>query len=172
MAKRQIQGTQVDCRYQGKAMTHGQIEYVVWCILTAAMDMIEDGAPAGSITLKERAEWLASRPVTDLSSYERGALEGAGMALSIFYAQYVGDGMGAGDALAVAGDFGDACEKFMFECWKDGGEAVRKLVELKHGGSYQIEEVYPAYPDVDKCAKAFADAMTNDYEHPDDHPER
>jgi hypothetical protein len=172
MAKRKIQGTHIDCRYQGKAMTQGQIEYVVWCMLTAALDMIEDGAPAGSITLKERTRWLASRPVTDLSSYERGALEGAGMALSIFYAQYVGDGMGAGDALAAAGDFGDACEKFMFECWKDGGEAVRKAIASKGTGGYQIKDVLPAYPDVDKCAKAFADAMTHDYEHPDDHPER
>ena len=85
MAKRTLRGTQIDCRYQGKAMTHGQIEYVVWCMLTAALDMIEDGAPAGSITLKERTKWLDPRPVTDLSSYERGALEGAGMALSIFY---------------------------------------------------------------------------------------
>ena len=161
------------CRYQGKPLTRKALEYMVWCILTSVVDQLESGAPT-SIDAKERCRLLDLNQnaidtgnLVGLSWYERGALECAGMTLSIFYAQYVGDGMGACDALGVAAHFDDACETFMRDCWEDGGTTVKDNIAAKSnadGGGYNIKDVLPpSYPDVDKHVKAFVDVLIADY---------
>jgi len=82
-----------DSMYQGKRpFTREQLVFVVEATLAAAMDMIESWLPSAGTSLEDRK-------ALGLASYERGALETAGMSLSIFCAQLTGDGLGAADAL-------------------------------------------------------------------------
>ena len=106
---------------------------------------------------------------TTMAAYERGALEAAGEALSILYAQLTGDGMGCYDALCVADHFDEAVGNMMAAAWKDKGEAVKAAIRQRHG-RYQIKDVIPNYPDTRHCAEAFADVVLDELNHaPGDH---
>ncbi len=143
--------------YRGKEpFTLEQLAFAADCILVGALDMIESGLP-------DRIEWAerqaqSSKEGSDptaLTAYERGALEAAGEALSILYAQLSGDGMGCYDALCEAGHFDDAVGKMMAAAWQDEGAAVKAAIQQRHG-RYRLNDVIPGYPDARLCALAFA----------------
>lgn len=92
-----------------------------------------------------------------------GALESAGMALAVLYAQLTDDGLGIYDALYCAGNFDKACEKLVYKCWYDGGKAVYKSMKKHDGKSYQIKDVLPSYPNTRKHAEAFVKEVFKDY---------
>jgi hypothetical protein len=92
-----------------------QIAFAAECILLGALDMIEGGLPT-SIDWADRQQWanrIVEEPL-ELSPYERGALEAAGEALSILYAQLTGDGICCYEALEhLADGFDAAVERMM-----------------------------------------------------------
>jgi hypothetical protein len=96
---------------------------------------------------------VVSRTDLELDAYERGALETAGQALSIFYAQLTGDGLGSYDALTCAGYFHDACQRMVEFSWADGGTAIKE--KLKNPGPQKIADIVPDYPDCRKHAIEF-----------------
>jgi hypothetical protein len=137
-----------------------QFKEVVKMALVAALDRVESGLP----DCIDWADRLAHRTTVDpkplaLQGYERGAMETAGMFLACFQLQYTKDGMGIGDALVVAGNFDDAVEQFVINCWKNEGKdfkaAQAKLMGT--GNSYDTRALYRqfGYPDVAKHAAAF-----------------
>lgn len=147
-----------DREYKGKQrFDRAQIEYVAWCILAGVVDLVEGGLPT-SIDYKERAKRLGEDRYIDLSGYERGALEAAGWSLSIFFAQLTGEGMGVGDALAVADSFHEAIERLVAKAWQNQGEDVKAAIRLRDG-SYNLADVLPQWPDCHKHARHFADAV-------------
>ena len=85
------------------------------------------------------------------------------MVLSIFFAQLCDDGMGAGDALMVAGDFRKAVENLFAESWKDQGKAV--FAALKTKKSSTLQEILPAWPDCHRHAEQFAEFVEQFAEH-------
>ena len=144
--------------YRGKEpFTREQIAFAAECILVGALDMIESGLPS-NIEWTEREGVTMGTASTTLAAYERGALEAAGEALSILYAQLSGDGMGCYDALYEADHFDDAVEKMMAAAWQDKGKAVKAAIKQRQGG-YQLKEVIPHYADARHCAEVFADVV-------------
>jgi hypothetical protein len=159
----------MDCKFKGK-LDRGQIEYVAWCILQGAFDSIECSCSPTDIKPQDRVNQMgvfigtvSNEILCRLSAFEYGVIDSAGWALSIFYAQYVGEGMGVGDALDAAGGFHTLMEKFVQECWKDRGEAILRAHRCMGGKSYQSSEIYPFYPDIEECARAFANVVMEDY---------
>jgi hypothetical protein len=96
-----------------------------------------------------------------LSSYERGALEAAGEALCIFYAQLTGDGMACYDALHCAGDFCGQVEAMVRNAWLDEGASVKAAIENSKG-QFQLRDIIPDYPDCRSHAEKFA-TLFDDY---------
>jgi hypothetical protein len=153
-----------DSMYQGrKKFAREQIVFVVEAALCAALDMIE-GALPDSISWDERRryEGVTAEVAAALNNYERGVLEGAGMFISIFFAQLTLEGMGAGDALAVAGRFDEAVENLFVEAWKDEGRVVK--AKLEKGKSYRRQDLYPNWPDCHRHAELFADELMQAYQ--------
>jgi hypothetical protein len=155
------------CRAGSCAMYHSprkldfeQLALVAECILLGTLDMIESGLPT-SIGWADRQQW-SNRVVEDpleLSPYERGALEAAGEALSILYAQLTGDGICCYEALEhLAGGFDAAVERMMRESWQDQGRAVEQAVDKQRQEEVQVRtaDVIPGYPDCRRHAVAFA----------------
>lgn len=132
-----------------------QIIFAAEAILCGALDRIEDGLPTNiDLEWAERKKELG--PGSALSAYERGALEGAGMALAVLYAQLNNDGLGIYDALCCAGDFHKQVEAMMRNAWFNDGKDIKK----KTKGSYRIEKLIPNYPDCRKHAEEFANSFT------------
>ncbi len=156
----QAQPQALDSMYRGKEpFTREQIAFAAECILVGALDMIESGLP-DSIEWTERKGPMAKADTdpTTLATYERGALEAAGEAFSILYAQLTGDGMGCYDALYEADHFDEAVGNMMAAAWQDKGEAVKAAIKQRQG-RYEIKDVIPHYPDTRHCANAFADVV-------------
>jgi hypothetical protein len=146
--------------YRGSArFTPEQIVFVAECILAGALDMIESALPT-SIEWSDRID-PRNHPdgsLHALGRYERGALEAAGEALSIFYAQLTDDGMSCYDALAVAGGFHQRVETMLREAWADEGGGVNAAVR-RQGPEYRLDDVIPNYPDCHAHAGRFAAAF-------------
>lgn len=100
--------------YQGdRPFTKQQLVFFAEAIMASAMDMISGGLDAGTTRSKEQK----------LQSYERGALETAGMSLAVLYAQLTGlpgmppdDGLGVYDAL-TSGKIEELTFDNMIEKW-------------------------------------------------------
>lgn len=150
--------------YRGKTrFDREQLIFMVETILIGALDRIESSLPTSGAKFKDRQTQLHPSPPTDLSWYERGALEAAGMSLAVLYAQLTNDGLGIGDALYCAGSFNEACEKLVFNTWIDEGKAVIKAEKARRNTVYTIDKVYPNYPDTRKHAEAFVNKVFNNY---------
>jgi hypothetical protein len=124
------------------------VVFVAKCILQGALDMIESCLPCTDSLVRENP----------FGPYDKGALESAGEALSIFFAQVSGEGLGCYDALALAGNFAQATEKLVEDSWADGGKAIREAIEAKEG-SFCLADIYPNWPNVQKHAEEFATAL-------------
>jgi hypothetical protein len=136
-------------------MDRDQVAYVAECVLTGALNMVDGGLPTG-ISWDQRVVRVGLN-AGRLSWYELGCLDTAGMGLSILFAQLCDDGMGAGDALMVAGDFQKAVEELFLVAWADMGVGVLDRVRERKGSSYSFGEVFLNYPDVHEHAAKFAD---------------
>lgn len=148
--------------YAGPKLNRDQLVFIAETILVGAFELVEQGGPIDT-TLENRYEKVESGPLTSLSGYEQGAVEGAGMALSIFYAKVTDDGVGAGDALDVSG-FLDACEHFMACAWEDEGSAACNRYDQFAKNGVRISEVYgDYYPNIRQLAERFVDKMFADY---------
>jgi hypothetical protein len=134
-----------------------QIVFVAETVLVGALDMIESGLPT-SIDWQDRTEQLnkIDRDPLSLGPYDCGALEAAGEALSIFYAQLTGDGLGCYDALHCAGEFHKQVEAMVRNAWFNEGKEVKAAIENRNG-LYRLEDVIPNYPDCRKHAEKFAE---------------
>jgi hypothetical protein len=132
------------------AWDKAHVVFVVKCILQGALDMIDACLPG-----------LGDNKANEWGGYEKGALESAGEALSIFFAQVSGEGVGCYDALKIAGDFAGAVGQMMESSWADGGVAVTAAMEVESAriGNFRIHEVIPGSPNVEVHAKAFADEL-------------
>lgn len=144
-----------------------QLVFVAYTILDGAFDRLSGGMP-------EDCEWK-ERKCKTLSSYERGGLEAAGMALGVLFAQLSEftkhpDGLGIYDALVCADNFHLKIETFVKTAWADKGKAIHKLKEaIGIGVSYDpvtelYDKAYPGlYPDIHKHAEAFVDRVFDEY---------
>jgi hypothetical protein len=151
--------------YKGPAFTREQLVFTAEAILIAALDRIESGLP-DVIALGDRKDLAGGNPPEELNSWDRGALETAGMALAVYYANLTDDGLGIGDALVCAGDFDSQVEKFVKDCWEDEGKAIlKKLADHRaKKQSFQMKSVYPkSYPDCHKHAEAFVEKCFPEY---------
>ena len=147
-------------KYHGKRFNREQIEYVAWCILDGVLNQVELDLPT-FIKYEERCR----NPLpTDLSALEEGGLEVAGWSLSIFYAQLTGHGLGTNDALEAADNFDEAIRDLVYNSWKDEGEGVNKAIAKYEGKVFDIGDLLPNYPDIDKHARKFADFVMEKYE--------
>jgi hypothetical protein len=137
-----------------------QIAFAAECILLGALDMIESGLPT-SIDWADRQQWadrMVEEPL-ELSPYERGALEAAGEALSILYAQLTGDGISCYEALEhLADGFDGAVERMMRDSWQDQGQAIEQAIDRERQEHVQFHsmDVIPGYPDCRRHAMEFA----------------
>ena len=150
--------------YRGTVkFTREQLVFMAECVLVGALDMIESCLPT-SINWNDRKELLnlINKEPFALGPYERGALETAGEALSILYAQLTDDGMGCYDALVVAGNFDQQVEAMVRNAWANEGNDVKAAIRLKQG-SHRLEDVIPNYPDCRKHAEAFVAGAFEEY---------
>ena len=131
-----------------------QLQFVTECVLAGALDMVVEGLPPGMSW--EQRVLVVAQPHR-LSWYESGCLDTAGMALSILFAQLCDDGMGAGDALLLAGDFRGAVEDLFRGAWVDEGEAVLARIRERAGEVYLFKDLFENYPDVRVHAEKFVD---------------
>lgn len=139
-------------------------EDAVWfaeVILASLMDRIESGLP-DCVVWQDRIDQshMTTMKPCDLTDYENGALDMAGMSLAILYAQMSGDGMSSGDALTCAGDIDDAIMEFMGKAWEGEGAAFKnKYAQLiqKEGGFHAPTQLYAdfGWPDPAKYAEEF-----------------
>jgi hypothetical protein len=147
--------------YKGKKpFTKEQAVFVVEVILQAALDRIESGAPT-CIAWEDRLGMLNEydKEPKELTAFERGAIESAGMSLGIFAAQLTDEGLGVYDALAAAGKFDKKCEKFIKACWEKKGRIVKERIKTYKERPYQISKVLPEYPDCRKAAETFVETI-------------
>lgn len=159
----------MDSTYRGKAkFDREQLIFVVQSILGGTLDRIDSGLP-NNCDWDERVRVAGDRAEA-LTSYDRGALESAGMALGIFYAQLTDDGLGIYDALQCADKFDDKCEELTKRCWADKGLSIRQRMERLRGrGSYHViddlyNDVFPGlYPNTRRCAEVFVDNVFKEY---------
>jgi hypothetical protein len=132
--------------YKGdKPFDREQLIFVVDAALIGALDRIESALP-DVITWEDRN---SNDDPLDLTWYECGGLDAAGMTIAVLYAQLTGDGLGIGDALACAGDFQEACRQLVKTAWKDKGKQFEKSPKVKI--------------DTRKHAKAFVKRVFSDY---------
>jgi len=137
-------------------MDRDQVAFVAECVLAGALDMVDGGLPTG-VSWDQRVVGAVGAKAGRLSWYESGCLDTAGMGLSILFAQLCDDGMGAGDALMVAGDFRKAVKELFLVAWEDKGVGVLGRVRERAGLAYSFGEVFENYPDVREHAGKFAD---------------
>jgi len=152
--------------YQGKRFDREQLVFFAEAVLCSALDRIESGMPTSGIDWKERLHYenCIDQNAKTLTSWDRGALETAGMALAVFYAQLTGDGLAICDALACADSFDDAVEQWVETTWADEGEAVRKRIDdLCSSQHWPISNAYVNYPDCRRHAEAFVDRVFTEY---------
>lgn len=134
-----------------------QLIFVVECILIGALDRLEN-----------LADDFDDERSSSLELYEKGALEGAGMALGVFYAQLTDDGLGIYDALVCADDFHLKLENLVKQVKLNIPKFKIRRKELK-GRSYQLvqdyfEVVIPGvYPDTRKHAECFVENCFEEY---------
>ena len=139
-----------------KKFTKSQLIFATETILIGALDRIASGLP-------DQVSYEARFNAQKLSSYDKGALEGAGMSLAVLYAQLTDDGLGIGDALMCAGKFNEACELLVATAWENNGEHVKKTESKLHGTQYRQEDLYQNYPDAHKHAETFVKNVFSDY---------
>ena len=141
-----------------------QLVFIAETILVAALDRIESGMPTANTTWDERGELAGSEDAAKrLVPYEHGALETAGLALAVLYAQLTDDGLGIGDALVCAGEFDRAIERWVATAWADHGESVRAKMKELGVSRWQVKHAYDNYPDCHKHAEQFVDAVFTEY---------
>jgi hypothetical protein len=130
-------------------LTREQKVWFVELILLSALDRIESGLP-DSIDFKTYQR-------VQKSNYDNGALETAGMALGVFYAQLTDDGLGITDALACADRFDDAVDKFMENCWANKGKDFKDHQATLTTPYHAPTALYAKFgwPDPHKHAEAF-----------------
>lgn len=137
---------------------------VVWhveIIILALLDRIESGLP-DAIIWQDRLDQsrMTTFQPSDLTDYENGALDMAGMSLLLLYTQMTDDGMTLNDALSFAGKLDEAVKNFMGKVWEEEGVAFKKkygeLIQ-KEGGFHAPTELYAdfGYPDPAKHAEEF-----------------
>jgi len=148
--------------YKGEEkFTREQLVFFVECSLISVIDSIDHGLPH-SAEWEERVECNRPRDPCALSDYETGALESAGMAIAILYADLTGDGISYGDVLEctrVGHSFYEACEKLVYDSWSDEGKAIKDR-QKSFEGSYAIKSLYgDLWPDTRKHAEAFVDKV-------------
>ncbi len=140
--------------------TRNQLIFIAETILVSALDRVDVGLPQ-SIRWEDRI--AIADPPTDLSSFEHGAIECAGMALAVLYAQCTHDGIGIGDALFCANKFPEQCEGLVSGAWDGQGKWVREK-EMRMGSSYNIPEFYGLlWPDAAQAAVDFVDSLFGEY---------
>lgn len=151
--------------YQGKRFDREQLVFIVEVALVSALDRIESGMPTSGIDWKERLHYAngIDKDAKSLTSWDRSAMETAGMALGVLYAQLTDDGLGIGDALACAGRFDKAVEEWVELTWADEGKAVYTRLQSFGRDGYQIKDAYTNYPDCNKHAEAFVDEVFKEY---------
>jgi hypothetical protein len=136
-----------------KRFTRKQLIFVVETMLDAALDTV-------ACTLPDN--FLNNEPQPPMPVFEHQL----GMALSIFYAQVTGDGMGSGDALVVADNFDDQLARLYEQAWLDGGKKIRQRIKNKHdkGHAYTMDWLYGEnYPSTHKVAKKFVKKAFAEY---------
>lgn len=137
-----------DSLYQGKTkFDRDQLVFMVETILIGVLDRVQSHLPSD-------CDW-DSTVTLGLGSYERGALEAAGMALAVLYCNLTGDGMGIGDALNVADYFDAKIEDLYAVAWEDKGVAVKRREAELRQTTYQIPSLYTNWPNVHHCATVF-----------------
>jgi hypothetical protein len=152
--------------YQGSAFKREQLVLVAELILVSALDRIESCTPTGGTTDWQDRLALVNQVHNDgvkLTAYESGAVETAGMALAVLYAQLTDDGLGIGDALHCADRFDDACGNWIAAVWGDQGVAVRAKIKQLGPGGWTVGDAYTNYPDCRKHAEAFVDECFAEY---------
>lgn len=143
-----------------KAMTldREQKVYVVRLILLSALDRIESGLP-DCIEWEDRLHQMngVDKNPLELTAYERGGIETAGMALSVLYADTKNDGMGISDVLDCTG-FLKACQAFAGNVWRDKGvrfnECHDRAMKQPPHDAVSLYKLFD-YPDVDAIAEQF-----------------
>jgi hypothetical protein len=152
--------------YQGEKFTRKQLVFVVEAILAAALDRIEAGMPTSGVTWEERLRHVGgdSDAACECQAYERGAMEAAGMALGVLYAQLTDDGLGIIDALDAANNFDGAVDNWVHDTWFDGGDAVSRRYRRSAG---TIRNCYRNYPDCRWHAEGFVTELFDDYLYPE-----
>lgn len=156
--------------YRGqRTFDREQLIFVVECSLVGALDRIDSGLP-DCITADDRRSYVGDTtdgsPITWLTDYENGALESAGMALAVLYAQLNDDGLGVHDALVCAGGFYEACIRLVSRAWRNDGKAiVERCAQLQQSGvSTTRRAVYgDDYPNTRRHAETFVDKVFQDY---------
>lgn len=155
--------------YQGKKkFDRPQLVFMVEAILIGALDRIESGLP-DQCAWDDRVAILGEKKAKSMCSYEYGALEAAGMSLAVLYAQLTDDGLGIGDALAIANHFDDKVEEFVALVWKDKGKKVKKRQKQLRGDSYNPDKeiydfLFPGKRPLEKeSAEAFVETCFQEY---------
>jgi len=140
-----------------RPMDKEQLIFAADVILAGVLDVITSGLP-DSISAKDRASFGGH--LGDLTTYDTGALNAAGMSLAVLFAQYnyKGEGLGVSDALVCAGGFDDVVRQFVAEAWQNEGQDTLSRKE-KLGDSYSMNDLYPNYPDIRKHAEAFVNEV-------------
>ena len=151
--------------YSGKRFEREQLVFFVEIILISALDRIESGMPTSGITWKDRLDYVngIDTNAKSLTARDRSALETAGMALGVLYAQLTDDGLGIWDALVCADHFEKAVQDWVEQTWADEGKTVYKRMQTLGSGGWQIEQAYANYPDCNKHAEAFVNEVFREY---------
>ena len=143
--------------YKGRQkFSKEQLTFVVQAVLQSALDRIESGSPIW-IDWDDRLAQANGydRKPKELTAFERGALESAGMTLSILSGQLASQPLGIQDALTLAGKFDKKVAAFVRACWEDKGAVVRQRIKSMVGRRYEADKVLPEYPDCQKAAQKF-----------------
>jgi hypothetical protein len=150
--------------FKGQRFTRDQLVFVAEAALVSVIDRIESNMPTSGMTWEDRISYVnADINPGRLSSYERGALECAGMALAVLFAQLTDDGISIYDALRCAGKFDEAVDAWVTTTWQDQGKAVIARMKQLGQGGWTIPQAYENYPDCHKHAEAFVDDLFKEY---------
>ncbi len=143
--------------YKGRQkFSKEQLTFMVQAILQGALDRVETGSPIW-IDWEDRldqANRYDNKP-KELTAFERGAVEAAGMSLSLIAGQLASQPLCIQDALSMAGKFDKKVAAFVRACWDDKGAGVRQRIKSMAGRRQDAEKVLPEYPDCQKAAQKF-----------------
>jgi len=140
--------------YRGKRrFSREQLIFVVQVILCSATDRVDACLPTSS----------GLKMTADLT-FIAGATEAAGMGLAVLYAQLTGDGLGIGDALAIAENFDEKLHHLYEEAWKRP-EYYNKRAEVPADSTgITFAEIYEGlWPDERKIAETFVSEVFSEY---------